>query len=150
MADPRNMRGPSFFLGALMIIAVIGAIVGTSRDPADSRMGASEPIVVRSLIWTGDLATGGALIDQETGESLATFAAEGEGLVRNALRSIQSTRRMEQMDVVAPVQIIRWDTGRVTLSDMSIDKHIPLNSFGPGNTPGLQALFGAVSDPPSP
>ena len=150
MADPRNMRGPSFFLGALMIIAVIGAVVGTSRDPADSRMGDAEPVAVRSLIWSGDLQRGGELLDETTGEALAVFEEEGEGLIRNALRSIQSTRRMERLEVVAPVQVIRWDTGRVTLSDMSIDKHIPLNSFGPTATPGLQALFAVVAEPENP
>lgn len=150
MSDRNGMKVPAFLIGGLIIISLIGAVVGTSRDPDESRMGDAEPVIVIPLRWEGDVVTGGRLIEEETGDVLAEFEEVGEGLVRNAIRSILSTRTMQRGDALAPFQLIRWDTGRITLSDTNLNKHIPLNSFGPPDTPALAAMFQAVLVDPSP
>ena len=81
-----------------------------------------------------------SLVDVEKQEVIVVVESEGEGLIRNAIRGLERNRRQEKMPVDSPYQLIAWEGNRITLSDMELDRHIPLTSFGPLDTGALAIL----------
>ena len=81
-----------------------------------------------------------SLVDVEKQEVIVVVESEGEGLIRNAIRGLERNRRQEKMPVDSPYQVIAWEGNRITLSDMELDRHIPLTSFGPLDTGALAIL----------
>ena len=81
-----------------------------------------------------------SLVDFESKKIIVVLATEGEGLIRNAIRGLERNRRQEKMPVDLPYQLIAWEGNRITLSDMELDRHIPLSSFGPLDSGALAIL----------
>ena len=81
-----------------------------------------------------------SLFDVEKQRTIVVIESEGEGLVRNAIRGLERNRRQEKVPVDSPFQLIAWEGNRITLSDMELDRHIPLTSFGPLDTGALAIL----------
>lgn len=75
-------------------------------------------------------------------ERIITHVEPGkDGLINGALRGLEHARRAYQKPLDAPVQFVVWQSGRITLSDLSIDQHIPLDAFGPTVTGALAGLL---------
>ena len=81
-----------------------------------------------------------SLVDVEKQKVIVVVESEGEGLIRNAIRGLERNRRQEKKPVDSPYQLIAWEGNRITLSDMELDRHIPLTSFGPLDTGALAIL----------
>ena len=81
----------------------------------------------------------------------ATVEPGRDGLIRGALRVLGTSRRTANLPPDAAYQLIRWDSGRVTLSDEATGAEVPLDAFGPhgaGGTADLMALVGPPEDRP--
>ncbi len=78
-----------------------------------------------------------AVVRADTGERIAVMEAEGDGLLRSSIRSTEFARNINNGDVVSGVlslQLVAWESGRITLFDEQTGKHLPLSSFGPFHT----------------
>ena len=72
-----------------------------------------------------------SIIDVATNMTIVKLPPGQEGLVGNAIRGLQRIRRQEKLSISDRYQLVEWKDNRITLSDMDLDRHIPLSSFSP-------------------
>lgn len=72
-----------------------------------------------------------AVVDTGSNETLGIIEPGGDGLIRGALRGLKRTRHRRGLSTDASYQLVIWDSGRLTLSDLKTDRHVPLDAFGP-------------------
>ncbi|MEM1399598.1 MAG: photosynthetic complex assembly protein PuhC, partial [Pseudomonadota bacterium] len=81
-----------------------------------------------------------AMVDVHSGETVTTVDPSRDGLVARAISGLERARSLRGLPLDAPYQIVIWDSGRLTLSDLETNRHIPLDSFGPTSTGALADL----------
>ena len=136
-ASERRAKIPLLACAGLVIMTLIAVSWVQLNQTASERVTA--PAEVYQLSFTPLEADRFAVVDATRGETVTRVEPGRDGLVRNALRSLDRVRKLRGLPVDAPYQLVIWDTGRRTLSDLGTDRHIPLDSFGPTN-------FGALAD----
>ena len=122
---------------ALTVIAVSLVQIGDGRAPAAD---GPSPATVYELSFQDLGADRLAVVDTRAGNTIAFVEPGKDGLVRGALRGLKRARELKGAAVDAPYQLVIWDSGRLTLSDLGIDEHIPIDSFGLTDT-GVLAQF---------
>ncbi len=81
-----------------------------------------------------------AVVDTRSERSIGVIEPGQDGLIRGALRGLSRTRDLRGLPSDAPYQLVIWDSGRVTLSDLGADRHVPLDAFGPSADGVLNTL----------
>ncbi len=128
-APPRESR--PLLIGAAALILLTLVSVGWIRlsEPVTERSARQMPQRVYELSFNdlGDDRL--AVVDAGSDETLGIIEPGGEGLIRGALRGLNRTRDRRGLPVAAPYQLVVWDSGRVTLSDLETDRHVPLDAY---------------------
>ena len=124
----------------LAIASFVAIFVVQRLDPSNKKFVAEVPKKIHQIkvkhIGSGRLS----LVDVEKQKVIVVVESEGEGLIRNAIRGLERNRRQEKKPIDSSYQLIAWEGNRITLSDMELDRHIPLTSFGPLDTGALAIL----------
>ncbi|MEM1111271.1 MAG: photosynthetic complex putative assembly protein PuhB [Pseudomonadota bacterium] len=82
-----------------------------------------------------------AIVDVSADQTITYVEPGKDGLIRGALRGLERARKMNGNPVDAPLQLVVWDSGRTTLSDLVLDEHIPIDSFGAMGPGAVSALL---------
>ena len=79
--------------------------------------------------------------DAATGERIAELQPGEGGFVRGSLRAFDRMRLVAQAPADAPLRIIRWENGAISLSDTATGERVYLNAFGPDNAAAYAAFL---------
>ncbi|MEC9045561.1 MAG: photosynthetic complex putative assembly protein PuhB [Pseudomonadota bacterium] len=124
----------------LAIASFVAIFIVQRLDTSNKKFVAEVPKKIHQIkvkhIGSGRLS----LVDVEKQKVIVVVESEGEGLIRNAIRGLERNRRQEKIPIDSPYQLVAWEGNRITLSDMELDRHIPLTSFGPLDTGALAIL----------
>ncbi len=82
-----------------------------------------------------------AILNARRTDVVAILEPGRDALIRGAKRGLDRARVLSGRASDAPYQLVRWESGGVTLSDIRADKHIRLNSAGPTTTGALAHLL---------
>lgn len=127
---------------AMLIFAAVAIVFGqtTGIGLVQSQLGA--PAAIRDISLQRHSDDRVVVIDAVTGAQIASYGAMEGGFVRGSLRAFERMRQVAGIPIEAPYRLIRWDTGRVSLSDTKTGERIYLEAFGRDNA----AAFGALLD----
>lgn len=132
---PKRLVYAMFGLAGLTLVLTTGAVL-SGRTPTG--VPPVEPAVATHVVTisgNGDYARvvdaeGKVLLDAENGAFVA--------VVRNGLDTARFRHRVEGNP---PVEIIEWESGRMTLHDPATGWKVELSSFGRGNLTHFRRLF---------
>jgi len=85
-----------------------------------------------------------------TGDTLRTFAPMEGGFMRGALRPLDRERRRHEVSLDAPYQVVREQSGRLTLRDEGSNVEIDVAAFGPTSYELFSSLLDGVESPDVP
>lgn len=141
-ARRRRMRVPLLAAASLPVLAVIIVALAqlgiiAAERPSDLRSPASVHNVTFEDIGGQRLA----IKDAELGTTMAVVEPGKDGLVRNAVRGLNRGRTQNNLAPTTTYQVVFWDDGRITLSDLEAERHIPLSSFALTTSNALDALL---------
>ncbi|MEM8573841.1 MAG: photosynthetic complex putative assembly protein PuhB [Pseudomonadota bacterium] len=138
--DESRARIPLLASAGLVVLTLIAVTWGQFANPASERTAARSPYSITNLRFENIGHERFAVTDTR-GRAVTSVEPGRDGLVRNALRSLERERQLRGLTTSAPYQLVTWDTGQLTLSDLGTDRHIPLDSFGPAHTGALADLL---------
>lgn len=137
---PRALLRAIGVLLTLCLIMVAAARI-TGMEPVASPPPSSPDQVRRILIET---APGGVTVtDVDTGGTIAELHEQAGGFVGGVERAVARERLKHGVPRVAPVELIRWRDGRLSLLDPSTGWRIELRGFGQDNFAAFAALLHA-------
>jgi putative photosynthetic complex assembly protein len=134
----------AILFGAIgLLVFSAGAILfGQTTGIGLVKQEVGRPVAVRDVTITR--ASGDAVVvtDAATGEMIATYPENTGGFVRGSLRAFERMRQVAAVPTDTAYRIIKWDTGRVSLSDTATGERIYLEAFGRDNAAAFAALLG--------
>lgn len=138
-AIPRPiLLGIGALLAAVLIFVAAARLSGTPPSAAPTP---STPLQVHSFVLA-ELPQGGVEVrNPADGTVRARLMAGEDGFVRGLLRVLGRVRMQHDVPMDAPVTLIRWQNGRLTLSDPRADWSAELTGFGSSNTATFARLL---------
>jgi putative photosynthetic complex assembly protein len=133
--------------GALVIATVltIAVIQVTGYETSPNSTADSQPVQSVSLTFQ-DLANGGILVrNAETGAVIDEVAPETNGFIRGALRGLMRDRKLRSIGRAPAFELVRWDDGRLSLTDTATGTRIYLAAYGPTNHNAFAQFLSAGS-----
>ncbi len=141
-AAERRARVPLLGAAGMVVLTLVAvALVQLSGSSSERRAAARTPRTVHDLSFRDLGSDRLAVVDTRLDKTIGIVEPGRDGLVRGALRGLQRVRKLRGLPADAPYQLVIWNNGRMTLSDMGTSRHIPLDSFGPTKTGVLAALL---------
>ena len=145
---PRRASFPRYPLyGAfVLLLFVIGiTMFGRATEIGTLRVLKGTPDQVLDLRFTdrpgGEIAVSNAF----TGKVLTVIGPGEDGFIRGAMRGLNRGRKLRNVGPDEPYRLIRWDDGRLTLSDITNGQRVDINAFGPTNA-GAFARFLSITE----
>ena len=89
---------------------------------------------------------GVALRDPVSGVALAELAQGEDGFVRGVMRALARVRMQHSVPDDAPVQLVRWTNGKLSLIDPGSGWRIELQGFGQTNLETFAHLMSDIPD----
>jgi putative photosynthetic complex assembly protein len=132
-------RGRSFprkvLLGAaaVLVFAIGATIFGQTTGIGVVRNPVMSPVMIRDIIITELSGDRLAVADAATRETIETIAPDKDGFIRGAMRGLNRARMQRNLPLDTPWRLIRWDNGRLTLSDTATGQRVELDAFGKTN-----------------
>jgi putative photosynthetic complex assembly protein len=126
---------------ALLIFSASAILFGQSTGMGLVQSEIGRPVAVRDVTIMrapGDVVV---VTDVASGGVIAAYPADTGGFVRGSLRAFERMREVAAAPQDAPYRIIKWDTGRVSLSDTATGQRIYLEAFGRDNAAAFAALL---------
>ncbi len=136
-------------VGALAMVVLCLVTVGAVRlgHQAEPQTAMATAEALRDLTFQDLGGDRIAILDADAGDTIAVIEPGQDGLVRSAMRGLERARSLGGIGPTEPYRLLRWDGGRVTLSDLRTDRHIALTSFRGSETSALARLV-ALADGP--
>jgi putative photosynthetic complex assembly protein len=138
--DESRARIPLLASAGLVVLTLIAVTWVQLTEPASEQTQARSPYSVTDLRFEQRGPERFSVINS-SGATVTSVEPGRDGLVRNALRSLERERKIRGLTTDMPYQLVTWDTGQLTLSDLGTDRHIPLDSFGPAHVGALADLL---------
>lgn len=147
--EGRKGKGTNRFPTAILLAAIAllvfsaGAVMfgqATGIGLVKSQVG--QPVAVRDITITRGASDSVVVTDLMTGKAIATYPQDAGGFIRGSLRAFERMRQVDGIPTDTAYRIIKWDTGRVSLSDTATGERIYLEAFGRDNA----AVFAALLD----
>lgn len=140
----KTNRLPPAILAAsigLVVFAASAVLFGQATGLGLVRQEAGRPVAMRDIIISR--APGDAVVvnDAASGKAIATYPKDTGGFVRGSLRAFERMRQVAAVPNGVAYRIIKWDTGRVSLSDTATGERIYLEAFGRDNAAAFAALL---------
>lgn len=82
-----------------------------------------------------------SIVDQASGRTIETQAADSGGFVRGLLRGIAREHKVRGVTGVPTARVTLWKDGRLTLDDVATGESIDLGAFGGGNRKTFEDLL---------
>jgi putative photosynthetic complex assembly protein len=142
----RFPRWPLFSALALLAFAIAATLFGRLTDIGTLRTPVTYPLAMRDVRFVLQDDETLLVEDAATGALVEAIEPNKDGFIRGALRGIGRERKLRGLAATEPYRIIRWDDGRLTLSDVATGLRVQLDPFGPTNS-GAFARFLADRDP---
>jgi putative photosynthetic complex assembly protein len=136
----RFPRIPLLSAIALLAFAVAAVLFGRVTDIGTVRTPVTYPEAVRDVSFDVHADDSITVRDGATGAIIELIAPDKDGFIHGTLRGIGRDRKLRSIPADAPYRIIRWDDGRLTLSDPATGLRVQLDPFGPANS-GAFARF---------
>ncbi|MBO3761741.1 photosynthetic complex assembly protein PuhC [Ciceribacter sp. L1K22] len=146
--DGRRAKGtnslPTWLFISVVVLLVFSAgavLFGQATGLGLVKQEAGRPVAVRDVIisrGSGDIVV---VTDAVSGEMIASYPQDAGGFVRGSLRAFERMRQVAAMPADAAYRIIKWDTGRISLSDTATGERIYLEAFGRDNAAAFAALL---------
>lgn len=127
---------------ALLAFATAAVFVGKETGVGVVREVASRPVAIRDITITRAAGDRVVVTDAATGAIIADYPADTGGFVRGSLRAFERMRDVAAAPKNAPYRLIRWESGRVSLSDTATGERVYLDAFGRDNAAAFAALLG--------
>lgn len=140
-AAARSARLPLLGAAGLVVLSLLAVTLAQLGATDAQREAMRSPARVHDLIFHELGPERLAVIDANRGETVTMVEPGRDGLVLRAFRGLERARGLRGLPAGAPYQLVIWDTGRVTLSDLASDRHIPIDSFGPASGGALADLM---------
>ena len=132
---------------AMLLVFVTAAVMfGQETGIGVVRQEAGRPIAIRDITITRAPDDRVVVTDISTGAVIAAYPADEGGFVRGSLRAFERMRDVAAAPKDAPYRLIRWETGRVSLSDTATGERIYLDAFGRDNAAAFAALLGTQGE----
>ncbi|NJO53777.1 MAG: hypothetical protein HC829_02115 [Bacteroidales bacterium] len=129
------------------IVLVFGPHFGGIRDTITGK-DAATPQPAATVIESRDLrfetSPEGNIAIYDSGNSERILLIEGnsDGFIRGLVRALAHDRRMNSDELTeAPYRLTHFSNGRLTLTDLSTNRDIVLNAFGPTNIAAFARLL---------
>lgn len=127
---------------ALLLFSAGAVMFGQMTGMGVVKAYSGTPLAVRDIV-IGRAANDRVVVtDAVTGAEIASYETEKGGFVRGSLRAFERMRQVAGVPVAAPYRIIRWESGRISLSDTATGERIYLEAFGKDNAAAFAALLG--------
>lgn len=137
---PAETRPMLFGAAALVLLTLVSVGWIQLSGSVSERFAGQSPERVYELSFSDLGGDRLAVFDIESDETIGIIEPGQDGLIRGALRGLKRTRDRRGLPADAPYQLVFWDSGRLTLSDLGTDRHVPLDAFGPTADGVLSAL----------
>ncbi len=115
-----------------MLLTVVAVFWVQLTETEAGRTAGRAPDVVHELTFQKLDARTVHVLNTE-GDQVTALIEGRDGLLLRALQGLERSRTLRDLPLDAPYQLVVWDNGRRTLSDLAMDRHIPIDSFGPAN-----------------
>lgn len=145
-APVRFPKLPLFTAFALIGFSIAATLFGRVTDIGTLRTTVTTPAAIRDVRFIGGSDEVMEVRDAASGELVETIPTGQDGFIRGALRGIGRDRKLRGLPADEPYRIIRWDDGRLTLSDLVTGLRVELDPFGPTNSGAFARLL-AERDP---
>lgn len=123
----------------LLVLVIVSAAVWTGR-PTTSTPPESAVTHSRMLYLGGDMS-GAATVRAEDGTLIADLSPEEGGFVSGVWRVLQRERTKHRVALDGPVELMRHENGRFTVSDPSTGWRADLMGFGRDNARAFAKLL---------
>lgn len=126
---------------ALVVFTTCAIIFGQTTGLGLVKQEVGTPTAIRDIVLArgdGDLVV---VRDANTGDDIISYGPTAGGFVRGSLRAFERMRTVAAVPVETPYRLIKWDTGRVSLSDTATGERIYLEAFGRDNAAAFAALI---------
>ncbi|MEL6219598.1 MAG: photosynthetic complex assembly protein PuhC [Pseudomonadota bacterium] len=148
-AKPDQIPRPLFY-------GVCGLVLLTLTAVSAARIAGMEPVGqppalsgadTRVAMTLAPLAGGGTeVLDPETGEVRVSLATGKDGFVRGIMRALGHRRGLEGVPKDAPVELLAFPNGHLTLLDPATGWRAELRSFGSDNLATFANLMSDMTD----
>ncbi|OYQ34580.1 phosphonoacetaldehyde hydrolase [Niveispirillum lacus] len=128
--------------GGLLTFATVAVLFGQETGIGVVREEASRPLAVRDITITRAAGDQVVVTDATTGAVIVAYPANEGGFVRGSLRAFERMRDVASAPKDAAYRLIRWESGRVSLSDTATGERVYLDAFGRDNAAAFAALLG--------
>ncbi|MGV8938205.1 MAG: photosynthetic complex assembly protein PuhC [Allorhizobium sp.] len=125
----------------LLVFSAAAILFGQTTGLGLVMQQAGRPVAVRDVTITRASGDTVVVTDVSTGEVIAAYPQDTGGFVRGSLRAFERMRQVSAVPIDAAYRIIKWDTGRVSLSDTATGERIYLEAFGRDNAAAFAALL---------
>jgi putative photosynthetic complex assembly protein len=120
------LLGAGALVGVSLLLAAISRLTGFGAVPVET----ATPVEARELRFE-DRSDGAVAVLEPDGDVIEILPPGTNGFVRGVMRGLARERRMEGVDAAPPFRLVRWDDGRLSLTDTATGREIQLVSFGP-------------------
>lgn len=135
---------PRIILRAMLFLVLSVLALVTWARVTDRPLDATPPDVpvaeVRSIVILGAM-DGSARVTDADGTLIADLAPEEGGFIAGMWRALNRERTKARMPLQAPVDLIRFQDGRLALHDPSTGWRVELMGFGHDNTAAFARLM---------
>jgi putative photosynthetic complex assembly protein len=128
-------------MGGFLFFSVAAVLFGQTTGIGVVREAPSRPLNVRDITITRAVGDRVVVTDVATGAVIAAYPPYQGGFVRGSLRAFDRMRDVAAVAKDAPYRLIRWENGRVSLSDTATGQRIYLDAFGRDNAAAFAALL---------
>lgn len=127
---------------ALLLSFAVGAVIfGQQTGIGVIKRETSVPLAIRDVVISRTAEDMLIVEDARNGTRIEVFGQDEGGFVRGSLRAFERMRRVAQVPEAAPYRIIKWQGGRVSLSDTATGERFYLEAFGKDNAAAFAALL---------
>jgi len=142
---PEDEKIPLFLVRGMFALALIALLIaGYARltdRPLEAMPDLSEPIAQeREIVLVGSM-TGAATVYDTEGNVIHEFAANEGGFVAGIWRVLERERGKVGAPMDAPVRLVRYESGRLSLFDDLTGWRAELVGFGADNTAAFARLL---------
>jgi putative photosynthetic complex assembly protein len=127
-----------FLIAALAIaLTVLARLTGIGTE----LVARGAPVEARAITLIQHADGHLVMADAMTGAVHSDSTPVQGGFLRGVVRAFSLKRNAQGVPQEAPYAVTRWDSGRVTLNDLSTGHQVPLDSYGPSVSRIFEPLF---------
>lgn len=130
-APPGEGRALVFGAVALVLLTIVAVAGLQLSGPSAGPYAGQTPERIYELSFKDLGEDRVAVVDAGSQQTIGIMERGNDGLLRGALRGFGRVRTRRGLPMDAPYQLVHWGTGRITLSDLKTNQHVPLDAFGP-------------------